>query len=56
MSDRLAEERERCEQLRAEREVQLKAEKEREARESSQVWELSQRERAIIERLNQNKS
>ena len=54
MSDRLAEERERCEQLRAEREVQLKAEKEREARESSQVWELSQRERDIIERLNQN--
>ena len=54
MSDRLAEERERCEQLRTEREVQLKAEKEREARESSQVWELSQRERDIIERLNQN--
>ena len=56
MSDRLAEERERCEQLRAEREVQLKAEKEREARESSQVWELSQRERDIIERLNQSQS
>ena len=55
MSDRLAEERERCEQLRAEREVQLKAEKEREARESSQVWELSDREKAIIEQLNQNK-
>ena len=54
MSDRLAEERERCEQLRAEREVQLKAEKEREARESSQVWELSDREKAIIEQLNQN--
>ena len=54
MSDRLTAERERCEKLRVEREILMKEEKEREARESSQVWELSQREREIIERLNQN--
>jgi hypothetical protein len=55
MSDRLAEERERCEELRAVREVELKAQRDKEARESSQVWELSDREKAIIEQLNQNK-
>jgi hypothetical protein len=38
------------------REVELKAQRDKEARESSQVWELSDREKAIIEQLNQNET
>lgn len=55
LSTRLTEERERCEELRIEREVQYKEERERGIRESSQVWELSERERNIIAQLDQNK-
>jgi hypothetical protein len=54
LSTRLTEERERCEELRIEREVQYKEERERGIRESSQVWELSERERNIIAQLDQN--
>ena len=54
LSTRLTEERERCEEQRIEREVKYKEERERRNRESSQVWELSERERNIIAQLDQN--